>query len=302
MDNLCHTLAGAAFAEAGLKKKTALGSATLIIAANLPDIDVLVFATDLPSVAFRRGWTHGVVAQALLPVALAAAMFWFGRARKRDCNFRALLLLSYIGVLSHVSMDFLNNYGVRLLMPLSGRWFYGDAAFIIDFWLWLMLGAGVWLALSRGRATYAHVALVVSAAYIGALVVSARASRELVLEQWRLQHGNGPRALMVGPMPLTPFSRAVIVDSGEAYATGTFSWFSRSATFDRTVVPKNDQHPAVRTAVAGDPRFRAVLIWARFPYYHVEATAQGDVVTLRDLRFGGRVGGVNTLVRRRTEP
>ena len=30
-----------------------------------------------------------------------------------------LLLLSYIGVILHVLMDLLNNYGVRLLMPFS---------------------------------------------------------------------------------------------------------------------------------------------------------------------------------------
>jgi hypothetical protein len=31
MDNVCHTLVGAALAEAGLKRRTALGTATLII-------------------------------------------------------------------------------------------------------------------------------------------------------------------------------------------------------------------------------------------------------------------------------
>ena len=79
MDNICHTLVGAAFGEAGLKRQTRFGNATLMIAANLPDVDVLVFATDLPSVAFRRGWTHGMLAQALLPIALTAAMLGVDR-------------------------------------------------------------------------------------------------------------------------------------------------------------------------------------------------------------------------------
>ena len=67
MDNLCHTLIGAALGDAGLKRRTRFGSATLMIASNLPDLDVLVFATGTPSVAFRRGWTHGILADALLP-------------------------------------------------------------------------------------------------------------------------------------------------------------------------------------------------------------------------------------------
>ena len=52
-------------------------------------------------------------------------------------NAEQLLLLSYIGVLLHVFMDFTNSYGVRLLMPFSDRWFYGDALYIVDPWLYL---------------------------------------------------------------------------------------------------------------------------------------------------------------------
>ena len=95
-----------------------------MIAANLPDIDVLAFATGIPSVALRRGWTHGVLAQALLPVLLTAAVVAVARWRaprsgEAPARAGALLLLGYVGVLSHVAMDWLNNYGVRLLMPFS---------------------------------------------------------------------------------------------------------------------------------------------------------------------------------------
>ena len=293
MDNLCHALTGAAFAEAGLKRTTPLASATLMIAANLPDVDVLVFVTDIPSVAFRRGWTHGVLGQALLPVACAGLMFWIGR--RRGARFGPLLLLSYLGVISHVGLDLLNNYGVRLLMPFSGRWFYGDTAFIIDIWLWLMLGAGVWIAWSRNHARTARVALLAAATYVAVLVVSARVAREFVLDQWRAAHGTAPRALMVGPVPVTPFRRVVIVDAGDSYVTGTFGWFPRQVSFG-PAVPKNERHPAVSAAVAADPRMRSVLTWARFPYYEVESAPERDVVSLRDLRFGDRVGAVRAVV------
>ena len=293
MDNLCHTLAGAAFAEAGLKRTTRLGTATLMIASNLPDLDVLVFATDMPSVAFRRGWTHGVLAQALLPLAFAGVMFSIGR--RRGARLGPLLLLSYLGVVTHVALDLLNNYGVRLLMPFSGRWFYGDSVFIIDVWLWLMLGGGAWLAWSRDRPRAARIALLVAAVYIGGLMISGRAAREFVLDHWQSRYRRAPRNLMVGPMPLTPFRRVVIVDDGDSYATGTFRWIPREVTFGRQV-EKNESHPAVRAAVTGDARVRAVLTWARFPYYEVETTSGGDMVTVRDLRFGDRVGAVRTIV------
>src|SRR5688572_26971536 len=152
LDNFCHTLVGAACGEAGLKRRTRYGNVTLMIAANLPDLDVLSFATDTDPISFRRGWTHGIVAQLVLPVALTAAVYAFGRLRRPRGEsgppLRAgwLLLLSSVGVYSHVFLDFLNNYGVRLLAPFDWRWFYGDTLFIADVWLWLALGAGVWLA------------------------------------------------------------------------------------------------------------------------------------------------------------
>ena len=122
MDNLCHTLVGAALGYAGLRRTTRLANATLMIAANLPDLDVLVLATDTPSVAFRRGWTHGVLAQLVLPLALTAIMVLIGRRRASaggpPLNARWLLLLSYVGLYSHVFLDFLNNYGIRLLTRL----------------------------------------------------------------------------------------------------------------------------------------------------------------------------------------
>ena len=151
MDNLCHTLAGAALAEAGLRTRTTRATATLMIASNLPDIDVAVFATDTLAMSFRRGWTHGVLAMGVLPVALATAMWlwdrWRGAVRRagaaRRRNFSGLLLLSFIGNWLHVLMDFLNSYGVRLLMPFSERWFYGDALYIVDPFLYVALGGAV---------------------------------------------------------------------------------------------------------------------------------------------------------------
>ncbi|MBI2827805.1 MAG: metal-dependent hydrolase [Acidobacteria bacterium] len=303
MDNLCHTLVGAAFGEAGLKRRTRFGNTTLMIAANLPDVDVLVFATGVPSVALRRGWTHGALALALLPVALTAAMWAVSRmcpARgdRNPIRARALLLLSYVGVLSHVGLDLLNNYGVRLLMPFDRRWFYGDILFIIDPWLWLVLGAGVWLARRRGAPHVASQALIVAAFYVGAMCVSARLARHVVLDEWRAARGGELLSLMVGPSPITPFRRQVIVDAGTHYETGTFDWLPTQVRFDSEKVPKNDHDPRVAQAREA-PRIRGFLIWSRFPFWTLEAVSGGTRVTVSDLRFVGRGGPFvqSTLVR-----
>ncbi|MGH9310579.1 MAG: metal-dependent hydrolase, partial [Vicinamibacterales bacterium] len=165
MDNLCHTLAGAALAEAGLRHRTRFGGAALMIASNLPDIDVLAFISDTPAVALRRGLTHGVIAQVLLPVALAAVLVLVDKRRPPRSPGAsavqpiALLVMCYVAGLLHVGMDWLNNYGVRLLMPFSDRWFYGDAVFIVDPWLWLTFASGSLLARRWRRPAPARAAL-----------------------------------------------------------------------------------------------------------------------------------------------
>jgi inner membrane protein len=291
VDNVCHTLVGAACGEAGLKRRTRFGAATLMVAANLPDVDVLVFATEVPAVAFRRGWTHGTLAQALLPIALAALFLgadriW--RPRPGATPFRAgwTLLLGYVGVLSHVALDLLNPYGLRVLAPFDWRWWYGDVLFILDPWLWLILGGGLWLARRRGPLPVWH-ALALAAVYILSMTINARVARAIVLDEWRRTRGGEPTSLMVGPEPVTPFRRQTIVDNGLEYETGTFQWFPARVAFDPKVVPKNDADP--RVAVARDaPHIRGFLVWARFPFWTFEPVPDGTRVTVSDLRFSGR--------------
>jgi inner membrane protein len=262
-----------------------------MIAANLPDVDVLVFASDLPAVAFRRGWTHGILAQALLPIALTAAMLSVdrlspGRSGDQSVRARGLLLLAYVGVLSHVALDLLNNYGVRLLMPFSNRWFYGDAVFIVDPWLWLTLGVGIWLTRRRGIAVASRRALTLAATYIAAMCLNAQVARNAVLQEWRASRGGAPVSLMAGPAPVTPFRRQVIVDAGLVYETGTLDLLPRRLTFD-AVVPKNDTDPRV-TRAREAPHIRAFLLWSRFPFWTVEETSEGTRVSVSDMRFAGR--------------
>ena len=117
MDNVCHTLIGAALAEAGLKRRTALGPATLMIGANFPDIDVIAVPLG-HSVDFRRGWTHGVLALVVLPFVLTAIMLAWDRwvaapraarrgiERVRGAVPRELLLLSTIAIVTPTPCSF----------------------------------------------------------------------------------------------------------------------------------------------------------------------------------------------------
>jgi inner membrane protein len=306
MDNLCHTLAGAGLGEAGLKQRTALGMSTLIIASNLPDIDVGVFATNTLAMSFRRGWTHGVLALVVLPAALAGAMAIWDRfsSRRRvppspeGLDIRWLVGLAYLGTWLHVFMDFLNSYGVRLLMPFSGRWFYGDALYIVDPWLYLALGAGVILARrrrSQGASEAnirqpARLGLAVAGVYMAVMLVSNTWARSAV-SQGLTRAGRPPETrFMVTPVIANPFRREVIIDVGERYEKG-FLWFTPLPHFRPAGygVDVNRTAPAAEIA-AKTPRFAAYLHWSRFPFFVVEPIANGARVYLNDYRYSGPSG------------
>lgn len=172
MDNLTHSLAGAALAATGLRRTTPLATATLVLAANAPDVDAFVylFGDSYDGLAFRRGWTHGPIAMAVLPFVVAAVILgwdrWVRRRRRPDAPPARpwpVVLLALLGGLTHPALDWMNTYGIRLLMPFDRRWFYGDALFIIDPWVWLALGGPLFLAYSSTRTAILGWALLAAA-------------------------------------------------------------------------------------------------------------------------------------------
>jgi inner membrane protein len=320
MDNLAHTLAGALLGEAGLKRRTALAMPTLLIGANLPDIDIAatLFSHSLP---FRRGWTHGVLAIVVLPLLLTAGMMawdrWVRRpraARRGEPSRMAgdpavddsapadrtsgaagsrilepvrpaqLLLLAYIAVLSHPFLDWLNTYGLRWLMPFDGTWFYGDALFIVDPWLWLILLAGVLLARRSRRPGASRVAIGIASAYVGLMLVAGLGGRRLVESGVRAQ-GMQADDVMVGPVPLNPNRREVVVRDGELYFHGDLVWLPRPRLrIQPGYVESNLSHPAAIHART-HPEIQRFLVWSRYPFFIFMDYGETYGVIVDDARY-----------------
>lgn len=148
-----------ALAAAGLRRATPLAATALFMGANAPDVDVFAgFGPEFEQFAFRRGWTHGVLALAWWPFLLTGVLLgwdrWVRRRRKlgaAPARAGPLLKLTALAVLTHPTLDWLNNYGLRWLMPFDDRWFYGDALFVIDPWFWLSMGGAAFLTFSQSR-------------------------------------------------------------------------------------------------------------------------------------------------------
>jgi len=137
MDNLTHTLTGLALSRAGLNRRYDRSGLLLVLAANIPDIDIVtITGGTFNYFQYHRGITHSVAmapVMALLPVLFVCAV---GRTMR---GWKAAYLLSIIGVASHLLLDWTNTYGVRFLLPFSSQWFRLDLNSLTDLWIWGVL-------------------------------------------------------------------------------------------------------------------------------------------------------------------
>ena len=159
MDNLTHSLVGLTAAKAGLEKLSPAATAVCVLAANAPDADVVVgfFADRWTLLHHHRGITHAIVGTItlafFLPLIFYAGDRLLARWRNRPpaVQFRGLLIASLIATATHPFLDWMNNYGVRPLLPWDSRWFYGDLLYIVDPFMWLLLGGASFLLTSHTK-------------------------------------------------------------------------------------------------------------------------------------------------------
>jgi inner membrane protein len=292
MDNVTHSLIGAVLGQMGLKRKTGLAIPTLIIAANLPDIDVVaVLLGGHQHLAIRRGLTHGPIAWVLLPLLLWGAMLWFDawqtrrgkRPEKRLPLHKGwLLALAYIGCLSHPLFDWFNSYGIRLLEPFSSHWFYGNTLFIVDIWILAALITGVWVSLRRERRAQPHwrrpawTAMVVIGAYVGFNVMLS-----WVLETTAKHDMPYPNVAVANEVPIAFWHRDLLVRTSDGkFDTVQCTLF----TCNRRPLELKSTHmsdPRITAWVKNDTDAQAFLFWSRMPL----AELHDDRIILRDQRF-----------------
>ena len=159
MDNLTHSLVGLTAARAGLEKLSPGATLLCVLAANSPDSDVIVvaFRDRWDYLQHHRGITHavvGVVGLAIvLPLIFYAVDRLWSRFRKQppQVKLKGLLLASFIVSATHPLLDWTNNYGIRFWLPWSGNWSYGDLVFIVDPYIWMILGGAAFLLGARTK-------------------------------------------------------------------------------------------------------------------------------------------------------
>lgn len=141
MDNLTHSLIGAAIARSLPKKfrRPEIYWAS-ILGNNAPDVDFLIPylpGTDfLDYLVHHRGYTHTFL---LAPVMGILSAVIAKKITRADRWTLSLFVVAIFGCFTHIGADFMNNYGVHPLSPFLNRWFYGDSIFIVEPTIWFAL-------------------------------------------------------------------------------------------------------------------------------------------------------------------
>ncbi|HYD25622.1 MAG TPA: metal-dependent hydrolase [Croceibacterium sp.] len=303
MDNLTHSLVGWAIGQAGAKRMTRKGLAALILGANMPDIDVFFGWAPWAPLATHRGFTHGLVGGVLLMPPLLAGLLWLldrwqvsrGAVFQSGLamHFGRLVALSYLGAVTHPLLDWQTTYSVQLLSPLSNRWYHTDTLFIIDVWIWLMLGSAIWLSRRRERrggrwraAASIGIALVGGYIAVNAILTALAKDAPRVGAPYA-----APETIYASPGPVLFWRRELAWRESGTVAWGRYDPFERllGLTEHTAPVPTNFADPLVRRALR-DPANKAFARWSTMPFARVERGRCSARVVFGDARYARTVG------------
>ena len=164
MEPITHLMTGACLARAGFNRKAAYATLAMTLAAEAPDLDVL-WATGGPVAALQhhRGITHALIGLPFDGLIVLGAVWLVHRWRVRRARppvdkpregaselgagagaviarpltaapVRWGLLYGFvlIALLSHLLLDWTNNYGLRPFFPFNAHWYAGSIMFIFE--------------------------------------------------------------------------------------------------------------------------------------------------------------------------
>ena len=299
MDNLTHSMAGWALGQAGPKTTTRKGLAALILGANMPDIDVFFGWVPWMPLATHRGFTHGLVGGVLvMPPILFGLLWMLDRWQvSRGGNFKSglemrpwwLLALCYLGAVTHPLLDLLTTYSVQLLSPFSAAWYHADGLFIIDLYLWLLLGGTIFWAKRREKRggewrRPAHAAVAITLVYIAVNLLISQ-SAYAAARTWA---GQRPaEAMFASPPPFYSWRRELVWRERDCYRRAPYSPLSGLGEVSECV-PTNMGDPLVQQLIRTNASLRKFLRWSILPQASVTRSGCEATVTIGDARYGRR--------------
>lgn len=299
MEPITHVLTGMTLARAGANRLAPLATPALIAGALLPNIDALFTYWGKPTyLQLHIGWTHSLLGSATLAALLAFPFWrWARQHQPQSQLFLKLFLASWLGLASHLLLDWTNSYGVRFFWPLDPTWYALDWFHVVDPWVLAVLTLGLAApALLRliseeigARATAAggqRGAWTAIVLLLGLCAVRGPLHAQAVETLGaRMYRGRTPLRVGAFPASLNPFVWYGVAETDSTYELVTL----RLAGPERGMAPefafyKPQPAPAVEAARASFTG-NTFLDFARFPLLRVETTSQGYRVWMRDVGF-----------------
>jgi inner membrane protein len=304
--------------RAGLNRKTALATATMTLAAEAADLDVLGnFKGPIFGLQHHRGFTHSFLGAVLVAAVVVGFMYlvWRLRGRKiKDPNlpprWGLLFLFAYLAAVSHVLLDFTNNYGVRPFWPFSEKWYSWDIVFIVDPLILIVLIAGLTLpglfrlineeiGVRRKGPQGRLAATLALFALVGLWGLRDYEHRHAVAAlEARTYRDADPIRVSAFPDMLNPFRWRGVVETQDFYATMAVD--SATPEVDpggRMRFYYKPQETPATLAAKKSYLGKVFLDWAQYPLLEtekLESPEQGYVVRFQDLRFGDPSSGGRT--------
>ena len=298
MDNPTHLLVGYFMSRAGLNRLTPNATAILLLSANSPDVDIVTLAGGwIGYLHWHRSWSHTFLLSPVLALASVAVVRLLAR---KPLPWLAATFVAWLGVLSHLLLDWTNQYGIRFLLPFSPRWYQLDNTMLFDIWIYSAFAVCLFAPLlarlvgseigARPRSTagrgWAIAALLFLSLYCaGRGVIHGRMIDVLNARNY---DDSAPLRVAAFPQSSSPFIWRGVVETSAAWHVYTMNLLG--ADFDPSVgrtLYKPESNSAMEAA-ARTPAFQVFQQFAQYPLWQTVPSAEvenGTQVDLVDMRF-----------------
>ena len=303
LEPITHFLTGAVLGRAGFNRKTALATATMALAAEAPDLDIFwQFKSRVSYFAHHRGFTHSFVGLLLMSALTVVVMYGVWRLRGRRTNlpdlpprWGLLFVLAYVAGLSHILLDFTNNYGVRPFWPFWEKWYSWDIVFILEPALYIILIAGLVLPAIFSRRQHpprGQVAAVLALVCVAILyTVRDYEHREALHAVTAVAFDSGsksperPLRASAYPYPWSLTRWFAVAEMPSFFADTDIN--SRNGLLNHELLAFYGKSPETPATLAAKQTYlgQVYLDWARYPQLTTSAEDNDAIVRFRDLRF-----------------